>query len=122
MNILADENIEAQIIVRLRDDGHDVVAIAELQPGISDVAVLQLAIQHQLLLLTGDKDFGDILFFRHAQTPIGVVLIRLPDTISAISKAALIADVLKTYAQQIPGSFTVISVNGVRVTPLPTSP
>jgi hypothetical protein len=39
VNFLADENLEMQVIERLRQDGHDVLAIVEMEPGISDEQV-----------------------------------------------------------------------------------
>ena len=36
MNILVDECVDQQIVVRLRDDGHDVLSVAEMDPGIDD--------------------------------------------------------------------------------------
>jgi hypothetical protein len=68
---------------------------------------------------TGDKDFGDLIFLRRLQAPIGLILVRLPETISAIQKAAIVADVLQTYATQIVGALTVISPHGVRIAALP---
>ncbi len=46
MNILVDESVDQQIVARLRDDGHDVLYIAEMAPGIDDDEVLEAANQH----------------------------------------------------------------------------
>lgn len=43
MKLLADEGVDSAIVTRLRSDGHDVVYVAELSPGITDEAVLELA-------------------------------------------------------------------------------
>ena len=43
MNILVDESVDQQSVVRLRDDGHDVLSVAEMEPGIDDDTVLQTA-------------------------------------------------------------------------------
>ena len=59
MKIVADESIDKQIVDRLRSDGHDVVFIAELDPGIEDEAVLLRSRESTSVLLTADKDFGD---------------------------------------------------------------
>jgi hypothetical protein len=50
MNLVADENIDRQIVERLRHDGHVVDWVAEVSPSISDEAVLQL-VQRQPLIL-----------------------------------------------------------------------
>lgn len=59
MNFLADESVDRQIVERVRQDGHQVWYVAEMEPGVSDDVVLNLANQKTALLLTADKDFGD---------------------------------------------------------------
>ena len=60
MNLLADESMDKPIVEQLRQDGHDVLYVAEMEPGISDEVVLQRANEHQALLITEDKDFWRI--------------------------------------------------------------
>lgn len=55
MNLLADESVEQQIVARLRLDGHEVLYVAEMEPGITDDVVLERANERSALLLTGDK-------------------------------------------------------------------
>ena len=62
MNFLADESVDRPIVDSLRQRGHDVLYVAEMEPGISDDAVLDLANQEGALLLTADKDFGELVF------------------------------------------------------------
>lgn len=64
MNLLADESIDRQIVDRLRLDGHDVFYIAEAEPSINDEQVFDRANAQQALLITADKDFGEIVFSR----------------------------------------------------------
>lgn len=121
MNLLADENIEAPIISRLRADGHVVTSIAETQPGITDMQVLQIANQLQILLLTGDKDFGDLIFLQRLRAPPGIILLRLPETLPTSQKAEIVSGVFQAYATQLVNAFSVISHAGVRITPFPQS-
>lgn len=60
--ILADEGVEREIVERLRLDGHAVSYVAEMDPGISDEDVLALDRDNHAILLTVDKDFGDLVF------------------------------------------------------------
>ena len=76
MNIVADENIDVHIIKRLRADGHSVQSLAEFEPGIDDEAVLRESRETNAILLTADKDFGELVF-RQGLVHSGVVLIRL---------------------------------------------
>ena len=57
MKLVADERVEGPTVERLRRDGHDVLYIAELDPGIADPWVLSFARAEKSILLTADKDY-----------------------------------------------------------------
>ena len=113
MNLLADEGVERQIIERLRQDDHKVVYIAELEPGIGDNVILRRANATQALLITADKDFGEMVF-RQRLVHAGVILVRLagllPDT-----KARVVAEVIRSRGSELLDSFSVISPSNVRI-------
>ena len=64
MNLLIDESIDRQIVEKLRLDGHNVVYVSDMDPGISDDVVLRTANSMRALLVTADKDFGELVFRR----------------------------------------------------------
>jgi len=113
VNLLADENINQLIVDRLRNDGHRVWYVVEMEPGISDDEVLDLANQQNALLLTGDKDFGELVF-RLGRVTSGVILIRLIG-LSNEKKVTIIANAIAQYADQLPGAFTVIAPTTIRI-------
>jgi predicted nuclease of predicted toxin-antitoxin system len=113
MNLLADESVDRPIVVKLRADGHTVDYIAELAPSIDDDEVLRLANDRNALLLTEDKDFGELVF-RLRRVHSGVVLLRLTGMTSA-AKADTVAQVLQEREGELVDAFTVISSNSVRV-------
>ncbi len=76
MNLLADEGVDRQIVTRQRQDGHDVLYAAELEPGIDDNTVFEKANRIDAVLITADKDFGEMVF-RQGSVRAGVVLLRL---------------------------------------------
>jgi predicted RNase H-like HicB family nuclease/predicted nuclease of predicted toxin-antitoxin system len=76
VRLLADEGVDAATVARLRLDGHDVTYVAELAPGITDDGVLVLANGEGRVLLTIDKDFGELVF-RLRRVSAGVLLVRL---------------------------------------------
>lgn len=76
MKILADESVDRAIVERLRQHNYQVWYVAEMEPGISDGVVLNFANREEAILLTADKDFGEIVF-RQKRTAKGVILIRL---------------------------------------------
>jgi predicted nuclease of predicted toxin-antitoxin system len=62
LRFLADEGVDRQIVERLRLDGHAVVYVAEMSPGIVDEVVLTDSRTSASVLITADKDFGDSPF------------------------------------------------------------
>lgn len=113
MNFLADESVDRQVVERLRQDGHQVWYVAEMEPGISDDAVLALANQGTALLLTADKDFGEMVFRQRLHTH-GIVLIRLVG-LSPSRKAEIVAWVVNQHATELPRSFAVIAPGVFRI-------
>ena len=113
MDILADESIDGPIVYRLRQDGYVVHYVAEMEPGISDDAVLDLANREMALLLTADRDFGELVY-RQGRTTSGIVLVRLAG-LSPTRKADLVSTALDQHGSELLHSFTVISPGTVRV-------
>src|SRR2546430_3575078 len=83
MRILANENFPLDAVVSLRTDGHDVCWARTEAPGISDVEVLDLARRDNRLIVTFDKDFGELAFHSHLPAASGIVLFRLRAASSA---------------------------------------
>ncbi|HEX6803799.1 MAG TPA: DUF5615 family PIN-like protein [Terriglobales bacterium] len=77
MRFLADESCDFAVVRALRDAGHNVTAVAEVNPAIPDATVLSLAHSEGRLLLTEDKDFS-LLAYAGGQETAGVMLIRFP--------------------------------------------
>ncbi len=113
MNLLADENVDRTVVERLRQAGHTVLAVADMEPGIGDPMVLARANEAQALLLTEDKDFGELVF-RQRLVHAGVMLVRLAG-LGAPAKAKLLLQVLADHCEKLRGAFTVVSPDAVRI-------
>lgn len=113
MNIVADEGIDRQIVERLRADGHHVEFIAESAPGVRDEHILAMANKQRALLLTSDKDSGELVF-RQGLISSGVVLIRLAG-LSQRAKTDIVSAAIADHSHELPSSFAVIAPAGVRV-------
>ncbi len=116
MNLLAAEGVERQIVERLRRDGHTVLYIAEMEPGVTDDVVLDRANEITALLLAADKDFGELVFRERRLSSGGVVLTRLAG-LSAERKAEIVSEVLQERGAEFAHAFTVISPGRVRIRP-----
>ena len=95
MNLLADESVDGPIVDRLRADNHSVQYVAELARGISDDDVLQRANRSNALLITANRDFGELDFLL-GRVHAGVVLIRL----TGLSLEAKANAVSRTFADR----------------------
>ena len=113
MNFLADESVDRQIVDYLRREGHDVLYVAEMEPGIPDDAVLNLANREGALLLTADKDFGELVF-RQGRFALGVILVRLAG-LSPVSKGEIVATAIGQHIEELYGAFVVIIPTAVRI-------
>ena len=116
MKFLADESLEARLVESLRAAGHDVLFVAEMDPGISDSDVLDQANREHRVLLTNDKDFGELAFLQR-QTRHGIVLFRLQSE-SIVLKQDRLFQLLTAHAAALPLSFTVVTDARVRLRPL----
>lgn len=113
MNIVADESVDGQIVERLRADGHTVQFVAELDPGIDDDVVLLRSREANAVLLTADKDFGDLVFRQHLLHS-GVVLIRLAG-MEPERKADLVSRAFARHPCELRRGFSVLSPRALRI-------
>ncbi len=71
--LLADENFPLPSVKALRANGHDVYSVVELDASISDEVVIEKAISEKRILLTFDKDFGELVFKNGYRPPNGII-------------------------------------------------
>ncbi len=115
--LLANENVPGEVVEAARQAGHDLAWIAESSAGADDDTVLSLSLAEKRVLLTFDKDFGEMAFRQGKDASCGVILLRPrlrgPDYIVQFTLAVL--------AQQISweGQFSVAQEGKLRVVPLP---
>ena len=114
---LANENVPGAAVEAARQAGVDISWVREISPGISDDAVLALSQAEGRVLLTFDKDFGELAFDRGKTATAGVILLRprlrSPEHISQFTVALL------SQAIDWEGNFSVAQEGRLRVVPLP---
>ena len=111
--ILADESVEIHVVLALRAIGLAVAYVAETNHGATDEAVLEAARTHGAILLTADKDFGELVF-RQGRASRGVVLLRLAG-VPAGQKAQLVASAFRAHGDELREGFTVVTRSGMRI-------
>lgn len=113
MRFLADESCDFAVVRSLRDAGHDVLAIAEIHRGASDEEVIDLAASEHRILITEDKDFGQLVFAA-ARTNSGVVFVRFP-VAARDSLAATVLELVSSRAETLYSCFVVVEPGRIRV-------
>lgn len=116
MRLLADENFPGDAVAALRAAGHDVAWVAEIARSIPDTEVLRLAREQERVLLTSDKDFGDLAFRVGLLHEAGIVLFRLPAVPSVV--AAATEHVFRKH-QDFKGKFLVVEPHRIRERRMP---
>ena len=106
IRFVADEGVDAPIVRLLRQNNFDVFYIAEESPSIDDTLVLQRANAENRILITKDKDFGELVY-RLRQVHTGVILTRL-EGLKPQHKAKIVLAVIQKHIDEILGSFTII--------------
>ncbi|MCW3074144.1 MAG: hypothetical protein JWP69_1213 [Flaviaesturariibacter sp.] len=112
LRFIADEGVEKTIVLALRVQ-YDVIYIAEAAQGSNDDFILELAQKENRLLITLDKDFGELVF-RLNKAHAGVILCRMQGLTNE-DKAALVVTTIDKYHIELLQSFTVIQPKNIRI-------
>ena len=113
MTFVADESVDRQIVEAVRSLGYDVFSIAETASGMADEEVLNRARNTQSVLLTADKDFGELVF-RQQRLHTGIVLLRLAGLAPA-EKGQIVGAAIEAHADELEGGFSVVTDKVVRI-------
>jgi len=113
MRFVVDECTGPALASWLRSQGHDVISIYDDAPRMLDEDILPLAVREDRIVVTNDKDFGDLVFAK-GMAHRGVILLRLTDE-RAQGKIAAMARVLEAYEDQVACRFVVVTEIGIRI-------
>jgi predicted nuclease of predicted toxin-antitoxin system len=113
MRFLANENFPLDAVEALRQKGHDVIWIRTESPGISDPEVLSRAQAEDRILLTFDKDFGELAFRIKLPATSGIILFRISAPSSAVvAQKVIVAIALR---EDWIGHFSVVEDDKIRM-------
>ena len=113
MNFLSDENFPLLSSGLLTKSGHQIRLVSTSLKGLPDSKVLKEAVENEEIILTFDKDFGELVFRQNLPNPPGIILFRLRSYLP--EEPALI--ILKLFQENIlsfAGFFTVIDKDKTR--------
>ncbi len=113
MRFLVDECTGPAVARWLRDLHYDVFSVYDENRGLDDESILQRANRDNYILITNDKDFGELIF-RMGRPHKGVILLRLDDE-RAENKVAVLQRVFKSYSNKLANNFIVVTERTVRI-------
>lgn len=118
MKFLVDESVEYRVVLDLKEKGFDIASVASDFPSLKDKRVLSRAEREERILITNDKDFGELIF-RQKLPHKGVILLRLPDE-TAQAKIEKLDFLLKSYGNKLKDNFVVVTKDRVRIRKKPS--
>ena len=117
MNFVADESCAGPVIRALRQAGHDVIAIAEVEQGAADDQVLERALNDKRILITEDRDFGKLVF-AHGRSSAGVMRVRFHSSVRA-AKPTSVVQAVAQLGSRLENAFVVVEPGRVRISSRP---
>lgn len=113
MQFLANENFPYPSAHLLKKEGFSITTISETNPGISDKKVIELAKQNNSIILTFDKDYGEIIFHYGLPDPPAVVFFRYKGN-DPEAAGDMLLELIKNDEVKLNDCFTVIDIDGIR--------
>jgi len=113
LRFICDEGVDRPIVAALRSAGHDVTYVAEQSPGLVDEDVLQGASREGRVLVTADKDFGELVF-RQGRLHSGIILIRLHG-LDPTEKGRIAVTAVADHGSELERSFAVLEQGRMRI-------
>ena len=113
MKLLVDVGVGKMVEEWLQTQGHDILAVRDLDPRLPDSEILARAVREQRLVITMDKDFGELVY-RSGQPHSGVLLLRLGEARSR-KKVSVVRKILTQHAKQLTGCFAVYQGGRLRI-------
>ena len=113
MEFLVDVGVSKAVEKWLRSEDHNVIAVRDLDPRMSDSEILERAVLERRLVITMDKDFGELVY-NSGKPHAGILLLRLAEASSA-EKVAVVREIMLRYSRKLPGRFAVYQNGRLRI-------
>ncbi len=112
---MVDVGVGRSVEKWLSQEGYDVKTSRGIDPRLSDDKILNIAVSEKRMVITMDKDYGELVF-KQGQPHTGVLLLRLDDA-RASEKVSAVSEILKEYSKKIAEKFCVYKDGRLRVRP-----
>lgn len=116
MKFLVDECVGPTVAKWLKQNNYDVISSYDNLLGLDDNSVLKKALIETRIIITCDKDFGEMIF-KNKMQHCGVILLRLNDERPS-NKINILDSILKNYSHDLFGNFVVATETTIRISKL----
>jgi len=113
LNLLFDVGVSRKAELYYRNEGLDIFSVREVNPAMNDSDILKIAVNEQRLIITMDKDFGELVF-NSGMNHSGVLLLRMEDA-GWKDKIKVLSEIFKKHAEEIIGNFSVYQKGKLRI-------
>ncbi len=113
LKFLFDVGVSGKAEIWLKENGYDIKSIRDIDPCMSDKEILEIAVKEDRMIVTMDKDFGELIY-KSGLVHSGVLLLRLEDA-GSDKKLAIIQHILHNYSEEIFNKFCVFQKDTLRI-------
>lgn len=113
LKFILDVGVGNKVFDFLSEQGYDTLSVSTLDHSMSDVDILSIAEQDERMVITMDKDFGELVY-RSGKNHRGVLLLRLEGA-TGQEKVVIVRQILESFADQIEDSFCVFQNGQLRI-------
>lgn len=113
LRFLVDVGVGTAVEERLRSAGHDIATVRDRDPRLLDTDILAWAAGENRVVLTMDKDFGELVC-HSGQTHAGILLLRLEDADST-EKVRIVSAIVTGFGDELAGHFSVYQNGKLRI-------
>lgn len=113
LKLLFDVGVSKKAEIYFKENGFDVLAVRDINPFMADKDILKLAVEEERLVITMDKDFGELVF-NSKDVHSGVLLLRMEDA-DWKHKTNVLSEIFLNYSEEIKGSFSVYQDKKLRI-------
>ena len=110
MKLLLDSCISFFAVKELRENNFTVTWVPETGKDPGDEVIIKKAFSENFVLVTADKDFGELVFLQGMHSPTIIRLVNIP----AISQGEIILKLINSYKKEIEDG-AIITVDRYRV-------
>ena len=113
LRFLVDVSVGVGVTSYLREEGHDVVSVREIDPRAPDANILSTAVSENRIVVTMDKDFGELVY-KSGRPHRGVLLLRMEEQ-DRKTKVRTVSRILEGHVDKLENHFCVYQNGRLRI-------